>query len=293
MSTMKAPAAFARFVALSNTVYTADASANIANVTPNDVIDLLKGGCTILPDANALNNFAATSAPGVGDDSADGYGIGSRWLNTTTDSEYICVDATEGAAVWIKSVSEGSSALAAAEFGAVNAPASGTVAVALERIGKFFTMTFTLTLARITVTDGGGSGSHGSLKLFDFVQQGLQFLACRQNYTAFAEGAALTGAAGDAAFVLGVGTAAVAAAADGALATTSVDIGSSTSTITLSGGTGTGTKHNASTANVDGTSTAGDIYLNWSGSAATIDATSTIDVTGTITIAGVMLGDDA
>lgn len=43
---------------------------------------------------------------------------------------------------------------------------------------------------------------------------------------------------------------------------------------------------------VDGTSTAADLYLNWSGTAATIDATSTITVTGTITVAGRMMGDD-
>lgn len=180
----------------------------------------------------------------------------------------------------------------ATNVGAKADPAAGTVAVTIQRLGKFFTLDFTLTAARVSVTDGGGSGSYGSLKIFDFVQTGVQYLAARQNYTAFAEGAALTGAAGDAAFVIGVGSAAVAAAADGALSTTSVDIGSATSTITLSAGTGTGTKHNASTANIDGTATASDIYLNWSGSAATIDANSTIDVTGTITVVGVMTGDD-
>ncbi len=35
-----------------------------------------------------------------------------------------------------------------------------------------------------------------------------------------------------------------------------------------------------------------DLNLNWSGTAATIDATSTIDVTGTIRVVGVLLGDD-
>lgn len=36
----------------------------------------------------------------------------------------------------------------------------------------------------------------------------------------------------------------------------------------------------------------GTLNLNWSGSAATIDATSTIDVTGTITVIGIFMGDD-
>lgn len=63
--------------------------------------------------------------------------------------------------------------------------------------------------------------------------------------------------------------------------------------VTLSGGTGTGNSFVTNTAGtaLNGTSTASDVYLNWSGSAATIDASSTIDVTGTIVIVGVVLGD--
>lgn len=177
-------------------------------------------------------------------------------------------------------------------LGAVNQPASGTITVEAIPMGKFFQLDFTLTAAQIPVTDGAGSGSHGALKIFDFVEGSIVTFGCRQNYTAFAEGAALTGAAGDAVFKLGVGFAAVAAAADAALSGTSVDIGAATSNITLSGGTGTGTVHNATLTNKDGTGTAADIYLNWSGTAATIDANSTIDVTGTISIVGVFIGDD-
>lgn len=175
------------------------------------------------------------------------------------------------------------------------APVSGSVAVNMERQGSFFSLTFTLTAAQIPVTDAAGSGSSGSLKLFTFAQGGIVPLGCRQNYTAFAEGAALTGAQGDAAFVMGVGSAA-ANAGDGALTGTEVDIGAVTGTITLSGGTSTGTKFSGAGLNtsaaLDGTTTPVDVYLNWSGSAATIDANSTIDVTGTITIVGAFLGDD-
>jgi hypothetical protein len=176
-------------------------------------------------------------------------------------------------------------------IGTVAAPTSGTVTVQRKRLGPLFELTFTLDAARIPVTDAAGSGSYGTLKLFDFNEGAIAYLACRQNYTAFAEGAALTGEAGDASFDIGVGTVAISAAADGALATTSDDIGDEVN-ITLSGGTGTGTGVNASTAVVNGTATATDINLNWSGTAATIDATSTIDVTGTITVVGMFLGDD-
>ena len=180
----------------------------------------------------------------------------------------------------------------AAAIGAISAqPASGSTAVSIERWGKFFALTFTLTAARISVTDAAGSGSSGSLQLFDFVQGGIQVLESRQDYTVFAEGAALTGSAGDAAFVMGLGSVA-ANAGDGALTGTEVDYAPASSTITLSGGTATGTKFGGAGTVVDGTATAADVYLNWSGTAATIDANSTIDVTGTVTLVGVFLGDD-
>lgn len=50
-----------------------------------------------------LNNFAGTAAPTANDDSGDGYAVGSRWVDTTNDEAYICLDASVGAAVWVKS----------------------------------------------------------------------------------------------------------------------------------------------------------------------------------------------
>lgn len=47
-----------------------------------------------------LNNFAATTAPTVGDDSADGYAVGSRWVDVVGQESYICLSAAVGAAVW-------------------------------------------------------------------------------------------------------------------------------------------------------------------------------------------------
>lgn len=189
---------------------------------------------------------------------------------------------------------EGTATDKASAVGAINA-ATGLACTVEYGPAGLFRLTFTLTAVSITVTDAAGSGSSGSLKIFDFVQGGVVPLGCRQDYTAFAEGAALTGAAGDAAFVMGLGSVA-ANAGDAALTGTEVDFGAVTGTITLSGGTGTGTKFSGAGLNtsaaLDGTGTAVDLYLNWSGSAATIDANSTISVTGTITVAGLMIGDD-
>jgi hypothetical protein len=93
--------------------------------------------------------------------------------------------------------------------------------------------------------------------------------------------------------VLGVGTTAISSARDGTLTGNEQNVGNLTSQITNTAGTGSGNKFTgAVTASVDGTATALDLYLNWSGTAATIDANSTIDVTGTVTVTGVFIGDD-
>lgn len=171
-------------------------------------------------------------------------------------------------------------------------PTSGSVELNVRRVGDLYRMDFTLRAARIPVTDAAGSGSSGSLQLFDFVQAAIIPIASRQDYTAFVEGSALTTAAGDAVHVLGLGSAA-ANAGDKSLTGAEVDFAPVTGDITNSGGTATATKMGGATsAAIDGTTTATDLYLNWSGSAATIDANSTIDVTGTITLLVALLGDD-
>ena len=52
------------------------------------------------------SEFAKTAAPAAGTaDTTLGYVVGSRWLNTTKDIEYVCLDNTDGAAIW-KTTSE-------------------------------------------------------------------------------------------------------------------------------------------------------------------------------------------
>jgi hypothetical protein len=45
-------------------------------------------------------NLAAATNPGPGDDTGDGYAVGSEWFNTTLGKSFICVNATLAAAVW-------------------------------------------------------------------------------------------------------------------------------------------------------------------------------------------------
>jgi len=50
---------------------------------------------------DTLNKYDATAPPGVTDDLAAGYTVGSHWIDVTADEAYICVDSTNGAAVWL------------------------------------------------------------------------------------------------------------------------------------------------------------------------------------------------
>lgn len=52
-------------------------------------------------------NLNASANPGPTDDTAAGYSVGSRWINTAGDSNWTCVDATTGAAVWTRGTGAG------------------------------------------------------------------------------------------------------------------------------------------------------------------------------------------
>jgi len=46
------------------------------------------------------NNWAASIAPTVNNDTTQGYEVGSRWINLATDKEWVCTDNTTATAVW-------------------------------------------------------------------------------------------------------------------------------------------------------------------------------------------------
>ena len=50
---------------------------------------------------NKADRVESTSAPTVSDDSDDGYQTGTVWVNTTSNTVYVLVDATAGAAIWM------------------------------------------------------------------------------------------------------------------------------------------------------------------------------------------------
>jgi hypothetical protein len=167
-----------------------------------------------------------------------------------------------------------------------------TVTIAHENRGEKRTKTsLRLKKTPVAIVDAAASGSYGNLLLGSLMEGAVVFHGCRQKYTAFAESAELTTAAGDAAFKIGVGSAAIAAAADAVLAAGAKNVGGEIA-VTLSGGTGTGAAVTGAGGAHDGATTAAPLYLNVSGSAATIDASGTLYVTGKIDIIWEWICDD-
>lgn len=82
-----------------------------------------------------LHNNAATAAPTVNDDAGDGYSVGSRWIDTTNDTSYVCVDSTVGAAVWQQTSGTGSGGITQLTGDATAGPGSGPQALTLANSG--------------------------------------------------------------------------------------------------------------------------------------------------------------
>ena len=56
-------------------------------------------------DHTPTHETAKAAPPTVNDDVDGGYGVGSFWFDTTNDKAYVCLDNTDGAAVWTETTS--------------------------------------------------------------------------------------------------------------------------------------------------------------------------------------------
>jgi hypothetical protein len=61
-------------------------------------------------------NNQAASDPTASNDNTQGYEILSRWVNTSSDEEFVCLDASTGAAVWASTTSGGTGGISAADL---------------------------------------------------------------------------------------------------------------------------------------------------------------------------------
>lgn len=82
-----------------------------------------------------LNNFAASAAPTVNEDIADGYGPGSFWYDATGNALYVCESNGAGAAVWTAVASGGSGDMVLASVQTVTgAKTFGTIGGAVGKL---------------------------------------------------------------------------------------------------------------------------------------------------------------
>lgn len=78
-----------------------------ADVNAYDGLIHITGGAT----SNVKTNWTANVAPDADNDIDEGYVVGSRWIDVTADKEYVCLDNTDGAAVWTETTSAGGSSI--------------------------------------------------------------------------------------------------------------------------------------------------------------------------------------
>jgi hypothetical protein len=81
-------------------IYRLDADSGAAEDTPIIIKPDTTAGNKRWIQINYLNKTDATVAPTVNDDTDVGYDPGSLWVDVTNDNVYICIDATNGAAIW-------------------------------------------------------------------------------------------------------------------------------------------------------------------------------------------------
>src|SRR5216684_4756969 len=97
MPQMSVPAGVNFVFGKDGTLYVANAQGFI-NPAQGNVAALLEAG--FIPQLG-LDNLAATTDPGVSNDSSQGYQPGSFWFNTTTKRVWIAQTVAVGAAVWV------------------------------------------------------------------------------------------------------------------------------------------------------------------------------------------------
>lgn len=74
----------------------------ITAISNDDTGSSIRGKLNRLLAMFTENRYTSDTVPGATDDSASGFEVGSKWLNKSTGIEYICRDATAGAASWVR-----------------------------------------------------------------------------------------------------------------------------------------------------------------------------------------------
>ena len=79
------------------------------------------GALVDVQDENFAKNNITTSNPSVNDDVDADYSMTSRWFNSSTNKEFVCLDNATGTAVWIETTKSGGSGGMNSNFSWANA----------------------------------------------------------------------------------------------------------------------------------------------------------------------------
>lgn len=78
------------------------------NITTSGTVDGVDvAGHAADNDAHLFCKYDGDGAPDADDDVDGGFVVGSRWVDITNDKEYVCLDNTDGAAVWTETTASG------------------------------------------------------------------------------------------------------------------------------------------------------------------------------------------
>ena len=108
-----------------------------------------------LYDPLIQHNTTATTDPGASDDSAAGYAVRSAWINTSTGEIWRCIDATAGAAQWVKTT------LTLDELGSAATKDVGTASGQVPLIGTKSATTALAGLVELATTAEAEGGTAG------------------------------------------------------------------------------------------------------------------------------------
>ena len=146
------------------------------------VVNRYNNVTVILNDAGTATQLGVThhrsvSNPTVNDDINDGYGIGTIWINTATDTSFILVDSNAGAAIWNQIDNES---------GSVNGTDANNFVLDQDGTGGDVTLQFGTTITRLF----GWDGTNNYVSTFD---NQLRFRVIQSSATPFACAAGVSG----------------------------------------------------------------------------------------------------
>jgi len=117
-------------------------------------------------------NIGTTVAPTVNEDSGDGYAVGSRWIDTTGDKEYVCLDSAVGAAVWTET--SGGGAAASSGFSGGTQTTSAIDITLTDASDQVQAVTMTAVDKKVTLPDSTTMTSEGAFA-YVIINEGAEF----------------------------------------------------------------------------------------------------------------------